>query len=115
MRLLLIISLLLLQFFAARASEAGAPTRSKGMGKAGEARFYATVKGSNAAAWNLLPAPGIKTTTVLRVTAPAGSLPGEAFILKPQAQSGGPTPLLHREVHGIPISLRLLFPGHYFW
>lgn len=115
MRLLLLTGLLLLQFFLAPGKGAAAPARSSGKGNPAEARLYATSPGAHPAAWSLCPAQGLKTATPLRQHLPLGSLPTETTSLHQQQAVGHPLVRLAKEVRVIPISLRLLFPRHYFW
>lgn len=113
MQLLLLTGLFILQCFVAPAREAKAPARfwSKGAKKGASFSRATTLPTTE----DVRQDSGMGTTTQGRRQLTTGGFTTASFSF---CRAPLPTPssiVLSKEYFGIPIALRLLFPGHYFW
>jgi hypothetical protein len=105
--------MLLLQFFTTLRCEAKAPALSFCKGDRKEARFSKTTTQPVAEA--LHRDTNINTPSQLRRHGPTGSLALPTFLLYRASFVTLPGTIRLNDSFCIPIALRLLFPGHYFW
>lgn len=113
MRLLLLTGIFILQFFTAPDSEAGAAARFWSKGVKGEASFSRTT--TLPATEDVHQDNGISTATQGRRQLTAGGFMVAAFSFARAPLATLSSIILSKESFCIPIALRLLFPGHYFW
>lgn len=105
--------MLLLQFFIVPNSEAKAPAPFWGKGVKKEASFSRTV--SLPVGEDVHQDTGISAATQLRRHLASGGIMVPPFFLSRTMPVGTSSTVQRKESFCIPIALRLLFPGHYFW
>lgn len=105
--------MLVLQFFIAPCREAQAPAALWGKRAKKEARFLKAA--TFPVAEYVHYTTDITQATQLRRSFPPGGLTVGTLLLSRATVIAPPGTIQRKESFCIPIALRLLFPGHYFW